>query len=443
MKRIGRPLRVAIADASNLIYSDDYRNGWAWGFKQLGVEVRIFDISMLSKLSMAPTSAYSSKGWNHQPKLMAQEIAKWGPDLLFAHHGRAAANKTFQEYMRHRRIQTACYLCDEPYEVGETARWSPAFNLVFTLDPCTIDIHHAARGMDRDVWYLPPGVNTDHFKYVPYEKRKNPCPALFLGNASLVPRKDYLEQVEREIKGTRILYWQPTGKEKKDQKRWIPLRDHPVLYSSCLVGLNVHRDPAITQQCYRDRVMLKKTRPVQGVVKCKAPPLRWGTGFWNDCNAPSAHVNPRLFEMAAVGTCVISDADRPELARMFPMAPRARTPDEYLDYVKFFVENPERAEAIGRECSNLISKRHTYVHRAAEILIRAGLMDAAEVAKSMSWAEPEEWLTRQDFDAQGVVQSLVPTGLYEHFDPRSGSAATSMSGKPSGNDSLDLNVPWG
>lgn len=443
MKKIGRKLRVAIADASNLVYSDDYRNGWAWGFKQLGVDVRIFDVSMLSRLSFAPTSAYSSKGWGHQPKMLAQEVAKWGPDILVAHHGRAVAEKTFQEYMRQRRIPTAAYLCDEPYEVGETARWSTAFTYVFTIDPCTIDIHHAARGMDRNVWYLPPGVNTDHFRYVAYSERRNPCPALFLGNASLTPRKSYLEQIEREIEGTRILYWETVGKGKKDVKKWIPLRDHPVLYSSCLVGLNVHRDPAITEKCYRDRVMLKKTRPVQGVVKCKAPPLRWGTGFWNDCNAPSAHVNPRLFEMAAVGTCVISDADRPELARLFPSAPRARNPDEYLDYVKFFVEHPDRAEAIGRECSSLISRRHTYVHRAAEILIRAGLMDAAEVAKSMSWEEPEEWLTRQDFDAQGVVQSLVPTGVYEHFDPRSGSAAISMSGRPNGKDSLDLNVPWG
>jgi hypothetical protein len=146
--------------------------------------------------------------------------------------------------------------------------------------------------------------------------------------------------------------------------------------------------------------------------------------------------------MMAVGTCVVSDADRPELARMFPNAPRARNPDEFLDYVRHFVNNPADAERVGRECSSLILRQHTYVHRAAEVLIRCGLMDAAQVTNSSSLVEPEEWLTRQDFNALGVVPSLEPTGVYEHSDPRSGSAVTRMSGRPSGRDSLDLNVPW-
>src|SRR5690606_36278845 len=50
-RTIGRypPLRIAIADDSALIYSDDYRAGWLHGFRALG-EVRVFDIAVLRRI---------------------------------------------------------------------------------------------------------------------------------------------------------------------------------------------------------------------------------------------------------------------------------------------------------------------------------------------------------------------------------------------------------
>ena len=60
------------------------------------------------------------------PKLLAQNIVGMNPDLVFVHHGRGAAHDLFMGTIRGKGIRTAVYLCDEPYECGETSLYSPS-----------------------------------------------------------------------------------------------------------------------------------------------------------------------------------------------------------------------------------------------------------------------------------------------------------------------------
>jgi len=447
-RKIGHsgPLRIAIADDSGLIYSDDYRHGWPWGFRSLGCEVKAFDISMLRRIGMIARSPYSTSGLRGAGKLIGQNIASWKPDLVWCHHGRAAGNGLFLDKFRKLGIPTAVYLCDEPYETGETARYSPGFDFVFTMDPCTTEIHRMSRNGRANTYYLPPGVHTDLFQQQSYRNRD--IPAFFLGNADLPPRLDWLVPVEKVIEGTDIRFFphrqRPRGAVHKNHPLWIPAEDNPKWYARAVVGLNVHRAPEISPECFKRRITGRPRALAvpAGLTLCAAAPSKWGTGFWNDGNTPAAHVNPRFLEMAACGTLVVSDDMRPELARMFPMAPRASDPAHFLELVSYYINHRDEAQAIGEVCSFLISRRHTYRHRAAEVLIRVGLKvsDAEDLVTLLG--EPQEWLTPQDFNAQGERLSSAPTGLSERWSPQYGLSLISKSGSVKGTSSLDVPSGW-
>jgi len=433
------PARIAIADDSGLIYSDDYRIGWTKGFEQIGCVVQVFDVNPLRRISSGGSSPYRSRTMPGTAKSFGEQIAKWKPDLVWCHHGRAASNREFLSRLHKEGIRTAVYLCDEPYESGETTRYSPRFKHVFTMDPCTMDAHRRSRKDRTNVYYLPPGVDSDHFEYRNYDERE--VPAFFLGNATLTPRPQWFKPIQRLVEGADIRFFKTVGK--RDPK-WIPVKSHPKHYAGCLVGLNVHRDPAITMECFKRRVLgRQKAMDVpEGLTLCQQMPAREGTGFWNDGNLPAAHVNPRFFEMAACGTLVVSDDHRSELARMFPMAPRASGPNHFAELVLYYINHFEEAEAIGQACSYLISKRHSYKHRAAEVLIRVGLRGSDQEGPHSFLGEPADWLTPQDCKwllERSSSEAIGPSG---RWSPAYGMSLISKSGSPSESDSLDVQSPW-
>lgn len=431
--------RVAIADDSGLIYSDDYRKGWVKGFQEIGCEVQVFDISVLRKAMAMVRSPYKTIAMPGTGKAIAQNIVKWKPELVFCHHGRAASNPDFLRELHRHGMKTAVYLCDEPYETGETARYSPAFKHVFSMDACTVEAHRISRPDRKNVHYLPPGVDTSIFKPVSYKNRKTP--AFFLGNATLPPRPKWLKPVEKTVEGSDIRFFKAVGKR---DPRWVSVDDHPDYYSSCIVGLNVHRDPRITQECFKRRVIGRSTHlsVPSGLELCRVQPQEWGTGFWNDANLPASHVNPRFMEMAACGTLVVSDNHRSELARLFPMAPQASDPDHFLELVHYYLAHEDEAEKIGQACSYLISKRHSYAHRAAEVLTRCGCKASLPDDLHSSLGVPEDWLTPQDLMQRAAASSSDQTGPSERWSPRYGMSLTSQSGRVSDSTSLDAPTPW-
>lgn len=447
-RKSGAP-RVAIADDSRLLYSDDYRKGWKWGFESIGCEVKVFDVAELRKgLTVGGVPSALSMGRNFSAKPMADMIANTEPDLLFAHHGRAASNSMFLDRLAARGVKTACYLCDEPYETGETAAYAQKFDLVFTMDPCTVEVHRRSRARREGVFYLPPGVHTDHFKPRGYFDEHGRCvrelTTLFIGNGTLAPRPEFFGPIDRIVSGSAFHYLKKTVSKVSNKKDWIPYEKHPSLYANCKIGLNVHRAPWITEECWINRVRDRHRQHAipKGLKLPAERPPKWGTGFWNDGNTPAAHINPRFLEMAACGTLVVSDNHRSELARLFPGAPQASDSAHYLELVLYYLDNLEEAEAIGSKCSYLISQRHSYMHRAAEVLIRAGLRDALPASQLSSLGVLEDWLTPQDLQPPEVNSSSAPTGPCEHWSPRSGKSWTETCGTPSDMQSVDAPLPW-
>lgn len=405
-------MRVALADDTALVYSDNWRHGWAAGFRGLGCQVTSVDIASLRALG-SNSGPYSTRG-NTRGKVLAQQILAAKPDLVWCYHGRAASNPGFLDTIRRSGVKTAVFLPDEPYEVGESARFSPRFDFVFTLDHCTVGTHLNSRPLARrtDVFYLPPCADTARFVPPPHDAVRT-TPALFLGNPMLVPRETWLRAVEKAVPGTRVLSWPTKGRPMaRGMAGWISDSQHPDLYTSCMVGLNIHRDPRITRECYKRRVLgrLASMGVPSGLKLWNEMPVDDGTGFWNDANLPAAHVNPRFFEMAACGTLVVNDNHRAELARMFPGAPRAATAEQFVHLVQHYLLHPEEAAEIGRQCASLISQRHTYRHRAAEVLIRVGCKALLSADQLSSLGELAVWMTPQDLPLPAGMLSSAPTG---------------------------------
>lgn len=377
-------------------------------------------------------------------KGLAQTIAGWGAHIVFCHHGRAGSHPEFLTSLRRAGVKSVVYLCDEPYESGETTKYSPRFDFVFTMDPCTVEAHRLSRSRRDNVYYLPPGVDTTHFAYRPYFDKDGllmrDIPAFFLGNANLIPRKGWLEPIDRLVDGADIRFFETVG---KGHKKWIALDKHPKFYANCVVGLNVHRSPTITRECFKKRVLSRGNDAVpKGITLCSQMPRQEGTGFWNEGNLPGAHVNPRFLEMAACGTLVVSDDHRSELARMFPMAPRAESPEHFYELVSYYVNHPREAEAIGQACSMQILRRHTYAHRAAEVLIRAGFKASLKDNQLSFLGPPEDWLSPQDCGPLGVESFSALTGPSERWSPQLGMSLTKVSGRASEATSLDVPTPW-
>ncbi len=447
-RQLGRnpstPIKVLLA-VPELIYSDDYLDGWKWGFKKAGCEVVEFDISYLAKLNAGSglNSAYSVGRMGHFAKDIGQQALKHRPDFVWCHHGRAAANQIFMRTLARSGVPIVAYLCDEPYEVGETARYSPQFDWVFTMDPCTLDTHRRARVKKDRVFYLPPAVNPERFKLKTYPERQRPnqTTAFFLGNASLVPRPTYFRPIEKVVAGTDIRFWETVGKI--HPHKWVALDKHPELYAGCKMALNVHRDPRITKECWHKRVKNRMhNHPIPSGLKLCQSPTGFGTGFWNDPDLPAAHLNPRFFEMAACGTLVISDNHRPELKRLFPFSPQASDPDHFLELVLYYLEHEDEAERIGQACYYQTLKQHTYLHRAIEVLIRLGFSESLRAGPYSSWVERGDWLTPQGFDSLGNSLSSEQTGPCERWSPAYGKLLIEKSGIPSDTGSLDLTTAW-
>jgi hypothetical protein len=429
---------VVLANHKDLMYSDDYLDGWKWGFRKAGCEVIEHEISYLAKI-MPTRGPYSTGRQGGFAKDVANQIIRMKPDLVWCHHGRIASHPLFLQGIHRAGIPIAVYLCDEPYEVGETAGYSKGFDWVFTMDPCTVETHRRARAKRDRVFYLPPAVNPDRFKPKGWDHKKKPV--FFLGNASLTPRPEWLKPVEKLIDGVEVCYWHTVSK--RNPKEWIGLDQYPELYADTKIALNVHRDPRITKECWYRRVQgRKKNHPVPAGLKLCEHTDGFGTGFWNDANLPAAHVNPRFFEMALSSALVVSDNHRTELARLFPFAPQAESPDHFLELVHYYTNHEDEAERIAGACAYRILKRHTFLHRALEILIRVGFGESLKASRCSLLEEQADWLTPQDFNEQGIRSSSEPTGPSERWSPAYGMSLIEESGIPSDTGSLDLTTAW-
>lgn len=441
MVRPEGPPRILIADDKGLTFSGNYQRGWPQGFESIGCDVQIVDISALRGFGtlMGQQHAIYRMAKSVNPKLLGKNMSNrkggWKPDLIWFHHGRCGSQPQMLQAIHDEGVQTAVYLCDEPYESGETMHYARNFTHVFTMDACTVQGHRDARRNRENVWYLPPGAE---FPFFSNKKRHadREVPAYFLGNATLTPRPKYLRPIEKLVKDAQIKFFKPTSKSSPE---WVKLEDHPEVFNNARIGLNVHRDPRLDQTCLQRRVKGRPSKTFQHpTLKLQKDPTGFGTGFWNEYDLPASHWAPRFMDMGACGCCVINDDYRSEIEREFDFVPQASNPEHFVELVLYYMTRPKEAEEIGCATAEKIRLFHTYSHRAAEVLIRTGLWDRLPPGRQSSLGEPQAFLTPQDSALLSLRSSSAPIGRSDGWNPVCGSALTEMSTRPSVTTSTDV-----
>jgi hypothetical protein len=85
----------------------------------------------------------------------------------------------------------------------------------------------------------------------------------------------------------------------------------------------------------------------------------------------------RLFKTAACGACVVSDYVEEAQEVFEGQLVMARTPREYEDVLRFYVDEEYMARGVGNRLREVVLRKHTYFHRVATILNAVGLPEEA------------------------------------------------------------------
>jgi hypothetical protein len=271
---------------------------------------------------------YAHAGWD-DPHLL-ERVQSFAPDLLFVVHGRRFAQR-FGGAPFAFGCETAIWLLDEPYEVDDTASFSPRFGHVFVNDRATLDRHPHAT-------YLPTC-------YDPRIHKSGNFPRIrkvgFIGGANST-RDRYLGELAR----AGVLDYVVGG-----------IWSDPSVQAVCL-GNNIR--PAVTAELY-------------GVTRIVVNVFR-ETHHFNRDGIAATSLNPRAYEATACGALVVSEW-RPEIETICPEMPTFRSEGECVELVRRLLDDPEMAEAIRLRVAARLEP-HTYGMRLQTVLARVG----AEVA---------------------------------------------------------------
>lgn len=284
-----------------------------------------------------------------------EKVKDFSPELLFVVHGRKFARRWRTRFNNYR---TAVWLLDEPYEVDDTARFSPNFDTVFLNDPGTLSRH-------RNAHYLPVCYDPRSHFYRPGMERK--YLSGFIGGYNR-QREDYLEEL-----GKRGLLSYVIGG---------PWRKHSV-NSLCLSG-NI---PATeTASLYQ------QTRLVLNIFRI--------THHYNQQGTPATSLNPRVYEAAQCGALVVSER-RAELEEVCPEMPVFETADELVNIVEELSADPVKSERIRRACIRQLAAQ-TYARRLSTAL------NLALEGRPASAPRPFVNVTN---DVPKLIQSVEPLSL--------------------------------
>lgn len=253
---------------------------------------------------------------------LCERVKAFAPELLFVVHGRRFAQR-FAGAPFAFDCETAVWLLDEPYEVDDTASFSPRFGRVFVSDPATLHRHQNAS-------YLPVCFDPRVHKPGPHPRIRR---VGFVGGAN-GPRNRYLSALAR----AGVLDYVVGG-------HW----DDPDVNAVCL-GNNVR--PAITAGLY-------------GVTQIVLNVFR-ETHHFNREGIAATSLNPRVYEALACGSLVVSEW-RPEIDTLVPELPTFKTEAECVALINYLLAAPEKAEAIRAACAARLAG-HTYAARLQTVM---------------------------------------------------------------------------
>ncbi len=262
--------------------------------------------------------AHAEAFWDDQA--LPAKVAAFQPDLLLVIDGRRFIHKWGQHFDRYR---TAVWLVNEPYEVDDTARWSPRFGTVFLNDPASLNRH--ANAHELPVCF-DPQVHRD-------SGRERIHLAGFIGAPSPT-RERFLEPLAAQglldylIGGP----WITPALQRLCRAHSLPSRQTAELYQRTRIVINVFRD----------------------------------RHHFNALHVPARSMNPRIYEALACGALVVSEW-RPEVAEVFPDLPTFEDPASLARILQELAVDPDQV-AQRLHASRARLPGHDYAARLRQVI---------------------------------------------------------------------------
>ena len=266
-------------------------------------------------LGIEATHAY----WNDAQ--LPSKIEAFRPDLLFVVHGRSFAQRWGERF---KRIRSAVWLVDEPYEVDDTSGWSNRFDHVFLSDSATLSRHRNSHELQ--------------VAYAPVLHRVPPG-------------------------GTRRHRVGFIGGGNPSRERILSSLAHRGLLSYVIGG--PWRDPKVNALCLFGNVPAEKTAELYQQTTIVVNVFRDQHHF-NRASIAARSMNPRICEALACGALVISEP-REDLQRLVPELPTFRNESEAAALVERFLADPADCARVQSACAARLADA-TYTQRLRTVM---------------------------------------------------------------------------
>lgn len=327
----------------------DVQHGWERAFRQLGHEVRTYNLD--DRLSFFTAAHWGDDEQTHMledteavrlaVEPLGSAIYKWWPDIVFVVSGFFLPNDIW-EVLKHRPQKTVLLCTESPYEDNiqfeRMMTWEP--DVMLLNDPTNVEIFAANH---RNVHYAPHAYDPQIHRSGRATK-KYKCDFGFVGTG-YKSRLDMLARVDWRGLDVKLAgMWQMAGGTCLEDFVIHPLKE-------CFdndEAVKLYRSAKISANLYRART---------GAGEAADPALAEG---WS--------VGPREIELAATKTFFLRDP-RPEGDELFPFLPTFHSAGEMSELIRFYLNEPKLREQAAQQAYDAVRDR-TFESHAKSLLQR-------------------------------------------------------------------------
>lgn len=257
-------------------------------------------------------------------------------------------------------IKVGLYLTDEPYEYYHTVQFSKQYDIVFSNDLATVDLHR--KYGNPNTHYLPTAFDEMHREFYGVKKKKYDIS--FVG-ALMKTRTDTLDAISDtlekhmffiqgissnkypELLPEKFRTSSESWTEKKLREcgsKTLSVKEVTEMFNYSKIVLNIHREP------------------------------EWGGNDGTEIPniIPAFSPNPRTFEVAACNAFQLVDDQRPEIRRMFDENEMVEyeygNPKDLSDKIEYYLKHQDEAKQIARRAYKKVWKEHTYTNRTKTMI---------------------------------------------------------------------------
>lgn len=277
-------------------------------------------------------------------KLYKYVIDRERPNLMLAIHG-INVNPEIVRYARSRGVKTALWITEDPYEIDRNRQWAKLYDYIFTNELNAVKEYRGGR-----VYYMPFCTSPEVFKPVPDVEPKYRSDICFIG-MGFPNRIDILNRIADFLANYNVKLvgnWTRWG-GKLDPRLGkfvisgiVDPGEAVKYYNGARINLNIHRD-------YSDKKLPENL---------------------NSKNIRANSPNIRFFEICGCGKLQIVDNTRDISSYYIPGKEIVVYSDanDLRNKLRYYLDNPQEAEAIGKNARIKTLRCHTYKHRLGKML---------------------------------------------------------------------------